>query len=255
VLLRCGTGRWQSALADAVLLPRRLRWGVSWRDAVVVEARSGLMTSTVAPRSAARLRRLDLRVVIGLALLLAGVVGTVGVVQRAGQRTPVLVMAHDVPAGQVIDAQDVRVAELGLAPGVAALGIQDRGRVVGQIASTALAAGQVLGPTAIAGAPPLEAGQALMSVAVAPEHAAAGTLRAGDQVAVVASSSPDQPTAGRAEVLLSPVPVVAVRATTEAAGGDGKLLVSLAIPEAQAPALAQATHGTVDLVLLARVDR
>jgi hypothetical protein len=51
-------------------------------------ARSWLMTSTVAPRSAARLRRLDLRVVIGLALLLAGMVGTVGMVQRAGQRTP-----------------------------------------------------------------------------------------------------------------------------------------------------------------------
>jgi len=45
-------------------------------------ARSWLMTSTVVPRSAARLRRLDLRVVIGLALLLAGVVGTVGVCSR-----------------------------------------------------------------------------------------------------------------------------------------------------------------------------
>lgn len=96
------------------------------------------MTGTVAPRSASRLRRLDLRVVIGLALLLAGVVGTVGVVQRAGQRTPVLV------------------------------------------------------------------------------------------VSVVA---PDPDTAG-----------------------DGKLLVSLSIPEDQAAALAQATHGTVDLVLLARAE-
>jgi hypothetical protein len=32
------------------------------------------MTSTAVPRSTARLRRIDLRVVIGLALLLAGVV-------------------------------------------------------------------------------------------------------------------------------------------------------------------------------------
>jgi Flp pilus assembly protein CpaB len=154
-------------------------------------ARSWLMTSRVAPRSAARLRRLDLRVVIGLALLLAGVVGSVGAVQRAGQRTPVLVMARDVPAGQVIGAQDVRVAELGLVAGVAALGVQDRGRVVGQVASVPLAAGQVLGPTAVANGPRLAAGQVLMSVAVAPEHAAAGILRAGDEVAVVSSSPPD----------------------------------------------------------------
>jgi Flp pilus assembly protein CpaB len=212
------------------------------------------MTSTVAPRSSARLRRLDLRVVIGLALLLAGVVGTVGLVQRAGERTPVLVVARDVPAGRAIGEQDVRVAELGLAPGVAALGVQDRGRVVGQVASTPLAAGQVLGPTALTQTPPLEPGQALMSVAVAPEHAAAGTLRAGDQVAVVASSPPDQPTATRAEVLLSPVPVLSVVAPDPDAGGDGKLLVSLAIPEEQAPAVAQAAHGTVDLVLLARAE-
>jgi Flp pilus assembly protein CpaB len=212
------------------------------------------MTSTVAPRPTARLRRLDLRVVIGLALLLAGVVGTVGVVQRAGQRTPVLVMARDVPAGQAIGEQDVRVAELGLAPGVVALGVQDRGRVVGQVASMPLAAGQVLSPTVVAETPPLAAGQVLMSVAVAPEHAAAGTLRAGDQVAVVASSAPDQPST-HAEVVLSPVPVLSVVASDPDAGGDGKLLVSLAVPQEQAPALAQATHGMVDLVLLARADR
>jgi hypothetical protein len=218
-------------------------------------ARSWLMTSPVVPRSAARLRRLDLRVVIGLALLLAGVVGTVGVVQRTGQRTPVLVMAGDVPAGQVTAAQDVRVAELGLAPGVAVLGVRDRGRVVGRVASVPLAAGQVLGPAAVAEGPPLAAGQVLMSVAVAPEHAAAGTLRAGDQVAVVASSPADQPTTARAAVLLSGVLVVSVVAPGPDAGGDGKLLVSLAIPEQQAAALAQAAHGTVDPVLLARAER
>ena len=66
------------------------------------------MTSTAVPRSTARLRRIDLRVVIGLALLLAGVLGTVAVVQRAGQRVPVLVMAREVPAGQVVGDQDVR---------------------------------------------------------------------------------------------------------------------------------------------------
>jgi Flp pilus assembly protein CpaB len=198
---------------------------------------------------------LDLRVVIGLALLLAGVVGTVGVVERAGQRTPVLVMARDVPAGQLIDAQDVRVVEIGLASGVAALGVQERERVVGRVAGVPLWAGQVLGPTAVAEGPPLAAGLALMSVAVAPEHAAAGTLRAGDQVAVVASSPPEQSTTARAAVLLSPVLVVSVVAPDPDTAGDGKLLVSLAIPQDQAATLAQATHGTVDLVLLAQAER
>lgn len=78
--------------------------------------------------------------------------------QQAGQRTPVLVIARDMPAGQVIDALDVRLVELGPAPRVAVLGRRGRGRVSGRVASVPLAARQVLGPTAIAGAPPLEAG-------------------------------------------------------------------------------------------------
>jgi hypothetical protein len=56
-------------------------------------------------------------------------------------------------------------------------------------------------------------------------------------------------------VLLSPVLVLSVVAPDPNAGGDGKLLVGLAIPEEQASALAQAAHGTVDLVLLARAER
>jgi hypothetical protein len=66
------------------------------------------MTSTVVPQTAARMRRIDLRVLLGLALLLAGVLGTLAIVQQAGQRTPVLVMARSVQAGQVIGTDDVR---------------------------------------------------------------------------------------------------------------------------------------------------
>jgi flagella basal body P-ring formation protein FlgA len=91
------------------------------------------MTSTALPRSRARLRRTA-----------CTWWGTEAVVQRAGQRVPVLVVAREVPAGQVVGDQDVRVAELGLGPGVATLGVGDRGRVVGQVASVPLAAGQVL---------------------------------------------------------------------------------------------------------------
>jgi Flp pilus assembly protein CpaB len=209
------------------------------------------MSSTVVPRSTARLRRIDLRVVIGLALLLAGVLGTVAVVQRAGQRVPVLVMAREVPAGQVVGEQDVRVAELGLGAGVATLGVGDRGRVVGRVASVPLAAGQVLTPAAVARGPALGPGRVAMSVAVAPAHAAAGLVRAGDRVAVVASGSPDQP-AVRAGVVLSSVPVLSVLTPPDQANGEGRMLVSVAVTLEEAPLLAQAAQGTIDLVLLPR---
>jgi Flp pilus assembly protein CpaB len=202
--------------------------------------------------STARLRRIDLRVVIGLALLLAGVLGTVAVVQRAGQRVPVLVVARDVPAGQVVGDQDVRVAELALAPGVATLGVGDRGRVVGRVASVPLAAGQVLPPAAMVdGGPALGPGRVAMSVAVAPAHAAAGLLRAGDRVAVVASGTVDQPDV-RAGVVLSSVPVLSVMAPPADGGGEGRLLVSVAVTLEEAPLLARAAQATIDLVLLPR---
>ena len=59
--------------------------------------------------------------------------------------------------------------------------------------------GQVLDPAVVADGPALGAGQVAMSLAVAPEHAAAGQLRAGDQVAGVASGKPDQPAGGATE--------------------------------------------------------
>jgi Flp pilus assembly protein CpaB len=157
------------------------------------------MTSTVVPQTAARMRRLDLRVLFGLALLLAGVLGTLAIIQQAGQRTPVLVMARSVQAGQVIGADDVRVAELGIAPGVATLGVAERARVVGRRAAVPLEQGQVLGPAVVADGPALGAGMVAMSLALAPEHAAAGQLRAGDRVAVVASGKSDQPAAARSQ--------------------------------------------------------
>jgi len=209
------------------------------------------MTSTVVPQTAARMRRLDLRVLLGLALLLAGVLGTLAIVQQAGQRIPVLVMARSVQAGQVIGAEDVRVAELGTAPGVATLGAGERARVVGRRAAVPLEQGQVLGPAVVADGPALAAGQVAMSLALAPEHAAAGQLRAGDRVAVVASGKPDQPSSQPGSgVLLSPVSVLSVLPQGDGSGGEGKLLVSLAVRPAQAALLARAAQGTLDLVLL-----
>jgi Flp pilus assembly protein CpaB len=197
------------------------------------------------------MRRIDLRVLVGLALLLAGVLGTLAIIQQAGQRIPVLVMAHSVQAGQVIGADDVRVAELGTAPGVATLGARERARVVGRRAAVPLERGQVLGPAVVADGPALSPGQVAMSLAVAPEHAAAGQLRAGDQVAVVASGEPDQPSGEVGSgVLLSPVQVLSVLPQGTEGGGGGKLLVSLAVRPSQAGLLARAAQGTVDLVLL-----
>jgi len=206
------------------------------------------MASTVLPRAAARARRIDLRVLVALVLLLAGVLGTFGVVRRLAAHTPVLVMARQVQAGATIGADDVRVAELGLTSGVATLPPQARDRVVGQVAVVPLAAGQVLAPDLVTQSAPVGADQVAMSVALPPEQAAGGMVRAGDQVELIAT--PRSATGdGHAVVLLESVRVLAVSASADPSG-SGKLVISLVVPRQRAPAVAQAAAGRVDLAVL-----
>ena len=70
-------------------------------------------------------------------------------------------MAREVPAAQVLGDQDVRVAELGLGSGVATLGVGDRGRVVGRVASLPLVALVRIAGTRWRVEPAFQAGKAL----------------------------------------------------------------------------------------------
>ena len=62
---------------------------------------------------------------------------------------------------------------------------------------------------------------------------------------------PDQPDV-RAGVVLSSVPVLSVLTPPQDASGEGRLLVSVAVTLEEAPLLARAAQGTIDLVLLPR---
>jgi len=87
-----------------------------------------------------------------------------------------------------------------------------------------------------------------MSMALPPEQAAGGMVRAGDQVELIAtprSAVGD----GRAQVLLGSVRVLAVSPSADPSGG-GKLVISLAVPRPSAPEVAQAAAGRVDLAVL-----
>jgi hypothetical protein len=53
-------------------------------------------------------------------------------------------------------------------------------------------------------------------------------------------------------VVLSSVPVLSVLAPPADGGGEGRLLVSVAVALEEAPLLARAAQGTIDLVLLPR---
>lgn len=200
------------------------------------------------PRAHVRLRRIDLRVAVGLLLMLVAIFGGASLIRTAQARTPVLVAAGAVQPGEVIKPSDVRVAELSLSGGVAYLPASMRDQIVGRVATEPLWDGKLLGPNSISQAPPLPPGTVAMSLMLKADHAVAGSLRPGDNVAVIASTAPGRD-AQQTTILLTSVPVLAVSRAQPQDGGGVIVTLRLRLEQARALAAARAA-GSVDLVLL-----
>jgi len=210
------------------------------------------LSETIVPRAHARLRRLDLRVAMGLVLMLVAVLGGASLIRSAQERTPVLLVAGSVQPGEVIDSADVRVAEASLPAGVDYVPASMRDQVVGRVATEPLWEGKILSSASVSEAPPLPPGTVAITLLLPAESALGGDVRAGDRVAVISSPTPDQAAAGEdrpATILFPEVPVLSVRRASSAEGQG--LLVTLTLRLEEARALAEArSRGRVDLALL-----
>ncbi len=202
----------------------------------------------VVPRTAARLRRIDLRVGVGIFLMALSLIGSTALIRKAEARLSVLVAAHTVEPGSVIQASDLRVESISLTGGVAYLGEKRRNAVVGKIAAEQLWPGKLLSSSSVADTAKLPAGYVAMSLALKPDRAAGGQLRPGDHVAVIASTSPDRPNAST-RLLLTDVPVLSIRQGDAADGGAVIVTLRLRLEEARDLAEARSA-GSIDLVLL-----
>ncbi|WP_233273571.1 SAF domain-containing protein [Streptomyces broussonetiae] len=80
----------------------------------------------------------------GVGAVVVSAVGFALVAQAVGEREKVLVLARDVPAGQVLKPGDLRVGEVAADAGVVRLA--DRGTVLGRQAKVPLVAGSLLAP-------------------------------------------------------------------------------------------------------------
>jgi Flp pilus assembly protein CpaB len=165
----------------------------------------------------------------------------------------VLVAAGTVQPGEVIEASDLRVAELSLPAGVAYLPASMRGQIEGRVAGESLTDGKVLAPGSVAETPPLAAGTVAITLLLPPESAVGGGVRSGDRVAVLSSPGATEAGGDQEEqattILLAEVPVLSVRQASTAEGEGLLVTLALRLEEARAIAEARAT-GRVDLALL-----
>ena len=138
-------------------------------------------------RSPLRVRRLLQPVPLaGVALLLVGLLVVLCYQASAGRRSAVLIAARSLPAGTVINASDLRSAEVGADPVVlsALLPAGMEASVVGRRLTASLGSGEPLPRSELAAS---SVSPAAFTLTVPAEHALGGTLQPGDRVTVLAT--------------------------------------------------------------------
>ena len=139
-----------------------------------------------APTAPSRARRLlSPMPLTGMALVLVALVGYLVVYSSTTERTPIVVAAHALPAGSVLRASDVRVAELAGDRAVISDLIHERDldAVLGERLSTAVTAGAPLARGAVVA----QLAQTAFTLEVPTARAVGGALRSGDRITVLAT--------------------------------------------------------------------
>jgi hypothetical protein len=199
------------------------------------------------PRVAARRRRPG---VIALCVLLiaGGGVGGALLFLESGQRTQVLTVVRDVPAGQTLSDQDLGEASIALDPVVKAVPSGDRSTVVGKRAAVALKPGSLLSTSQLTTRSLIKEGEQLVPVGLKPEQVPASVLTPdqGLQIVRVPGESQTVKTQDEAPQTISARVVKLGRP----APGSGTVVLDVAASLDDAPKLAAwASTGNVRLVV------
>ncbi|WP_257155983.1 SAF domain-containing protein [Streptomyces sp. Ru87] len=172
--------------------------------------------------------------------MVVSAVGFTLVAQVVGEREEVLVLARDVPVGQVLKAGDLRVVEVAAEGSV--VPVAERGSVLGRQARVPLVSGSLLAPGQVgtkAAFPP--AGSSQVALAVEP-GGAPPDLSPGQRIAVLPGPVADGKAAEEEVVSAVAGTVTGVRAP-EAAGGPR--VVSVLVETGAARRAAQLEHPRV----------
>jgi hypothetical protein len=192
-----------------------------------------------------RQRRPALAAAGALLVVLCGV-ATTALTLSGDDRVPVLALARDVQAGQVLTADDLRVAEL-VGSGLSAVSADGADALVGQSVTASLPAGTLLNESMLSRTPLPGSGLQLVAVAVKPGGAPAEAVPGRDVMLVRVVTTADPQAPAQPQVLVAKARVVSVR--TESA--NGLVILTVQVPNASAVAVAQASAaGAVAVTLL-----
>lgn len=183
---------------------------------------------------------------VALAVMLIVGLATLGYwfATQTGARTPVLVAAHTIQAGQTISRADLTTVSV--AGGVRAVAGDHLSEVVGQTAAVEILAHTPVQLAMVTTTSALAAGQALVGVAVAPGQIPSSGLVAGDLVEVLGLPAKSAAVSSVSSPVLATARVFDVRVNPAAEGGT---LITVVVPTPAAyPITVASDAGLVALV-------
>lgn len=203
-----------------------------------------------AARAPLRSRRLLQPVPLaGIVLMLIGLLVVYGYTAAATRRTPVLVAAHDLPAGATIRLTDLRSSRIAADGDVLAtlVTVTEEQSVVGRRLAVPVAGGEPLPVSALASP---SATPAAFTLVLAVGHALGGGVRPGDHVSVLATfSSPSG--AATTQVLARNLVVLSVgQAPAIGDPNQSTIPVTVALPNARLASRLALANSTAKLDLL-----
>lgn len=180
-------------------------------------------------------RRRPMLWALGVVLVALGVLGSVYLVNNAGDTQQVLAMRTAVSRGQTIEAADLTIAQISLDPAIKTVPAADRANIIGKTAVNDLAAGSLLTPDSAANQPFPPNGSSVVGIAFTPGQLPAVDLRPGDNVRVVATPrAQDDPTTTEAPASIR----ATVVDTRTGATANGSTVVDLQVSTSDGPTLA-----------------
>jgi len=137
-----------------------------------------------APRGFRPPSRRRARVALGVLLAAFAVGGNLLVYSSLDHKTEVLQVVRDIPAGEIVSADDLRVVDVDVDPTVPTVAPQAIGSVVNQYARVHLAAGTLMVDVLVQPTPLVTIGQGVVAVEIRPSQIPAG-LRERSRVLLV----------------------------------------------------------------------
>jgi hypothetical protein len=156
---------------------------------------------------------------------------------NAGDRKPVLAMADDVAAGQIIEQDDLKVVRVSADSGVTLIASSAMDQVVGQPATSNLLAGSLLVPEAVGSDDGLDQGTTVIAIPVPRTEIPSDELETGDRLVLYRTPANNGGEQAEAEIM-GEGRVFSVDAGDDGSGSD--IRISITVDESLAPEIANA---------------